>query len=466
MTIPDRSMEPWSSWLARQVSAARASLLAIGAQAVLDLTRCGADRQRVLGIRNIDDLGALDLDPASRFDLVLWQASITDFDELELRWVHHQLAERGRVILREESPGSARERAALRQRIAECGFVPLAELDHPPTGRALLIRRDRFLVRSYRGGDELAILRLFTPSFHVERSLAHWQWKFLDNPFGRQRISMAFSPQGELAAHHAGYPVPFWYRGGPWRACLQIGDLMTDPRFRRVGLGPTSLLARCARHFYAAFCSQDVGFNYGFNTDTSRAFSLRFLDAEELEPVTLWRRAVSTQASPQSSGPYRVATVSRFDAAWDDFFARVAPHYDFLVARQSSYLHWRYPQRPDVDYHFLAAYRGETLVGWSVFRREPQRLIWGDALFDPRHLDAVEAVLRAALLACGELEIDSIDAWFARRPSWWVEHLHHLGFVPLSEPHGLVLTYVPHADEQAATRLQGLYYTMGDSDLF
>ena len=70
-------------------------------------------------------------------------------------------------------------------------------------------RVDEHVVRSYRDGDESAILRLFEQSFSPGRGLEHWRWKYRDNPFGTLAISVAIAPGGELVAHYAAYPVPF-----------------------------------------------------------------------------------------------------------------------------------------------------------------------------------------------------------------------------------------------------------------
>ena len=142
----------------------------------------------------------------------------------------------------------------------------------------------RFLTRSYRPGDEHAILELFARSFHAPRTLEQWRWKFQGNPYGRERISLTFDGPA-LVAHYAGYPVPFAMRDGDVIA-YQIGDTMTDPSIRHIGRGPSSILGQTALHFYENFCEGQVAFNYGFNVANIQKFSLRFLRSDRVEPVT------------------------------------------------------------------------------------------------------------------------------------------------------------------------------------
>ena len=227
-------------------------------------------------------------------------------------------------------------------------------------------RPDQHVVRSYREGDETAILRLFAESFAPSRGLDHWRWKYRDNPFGTLAISCAFGPDGELVAHYAAYPVPFRRSragGAETVLCHQVGDTMTDRRHRHVGRGRTSLLGRTARHFYARRCEGRVAFNYGFNTGNIQRFSAALRRrAQGVGHRALERRAGDLRlAAPRRFRPYRVTRVDRLErTSVDDFFERVAPHYGLLVERRRPYLEWRYLRCPDVDYRLYRVDRGGT----------------------------------------------------------------------------------------------------------
>src|SRR4051794_22878430 len=85
---------------------------------------------------------------------------------------------------------------------------------------------ERITVRRYQPGDENAIIELFSRSFHTWLSIEHWRWKYRDDPYGREHISVAFDGE-RLVGHYAGYPVPF-VAGGVAMTGHQIGDVMTD----------------------------------------------------------------------------------------------------------------------------------------------------------------------------------------------------------------------------------------------
>lgn len=156
-------------------------------------------------------------------------------------------------------------------------------------------KKDSFFIRPYSAGDESKILPMFNEVFMVNRTLDHWLWKFRDNPYGSYKISLAFGENSKLVAHYAGYPVPFYLAVDGVKGFLsyQIGDTMTSPAVRNIGLGKTGLLARTANHFYAKFREDNVPFIYGFNTGHIKKLGMRYLGYSYIDPVTFWTRDLS-----------------------------------------------------------------------------------------------------------------------------------------------------------------------------
>lgn len=328
----------------------------------------------------------------------------------------------------------------------------------------------RFTTRAYRDGDEQAILDLFNRSFpHAPRSPEHFRWKYRDNPFGSERISLTFDETGRLVGHYCGYGVPFRIFGRDHLA-HQIGDTMTDVSVRHIGRGPTSVLGQTALHFYANFCEGQVAFNYGFNVANIQKFSLRFLRSDRVEPVTY--RVRDLRARPLARIPrvqrwlrgYQLEVVKEVDREWDAFFDRVENDYRFLVRRDSRYVRWRYLDCPDVPYIVVAIRKWRQVVGWIAFRIQDDRFLWGDALFDRDLPDAIEVMLRHIVTG---YPVNLIEAWFPPRPSWFDAALKDLGFETRPEPQDLSVMCVPFTWPEAVAGIQeSLYYAWGDSDLF
>lgn len=463
-------MDPLSSQVLQLLKQAPARILVIGGFA-FEAGLLGRERSVVLpsleAARELAEGLASGLaEPLDEpFDTVLWRAEALSL-EGGLELFHQLLAPRGRLI----AVMTCGARRAILLALLELGFVYLEEHEIPlPGTRVCLIalRRESFSVRALAAAEEKDILELFAPSFHVQRSVDHWRWKYEANPWGRRNVTVARSPEGELAAHYAGYPLPLVLAEGEARRemkAMQIGDTMTDPRFRQVGRGPTSLLGRCIRHYYTAFCEDRVAFNFGFNTGNIQKFSMLFAAAHRIEPVGFWQRPA---APPPETGGYKIERATRVGPAFDRFFDRVAPFYGLLVRRDAAYLRWRYLDCPDPPpFVILTARRFFRLVGYAVFRRRGDRLMWADALFHPRHLEAAGDLLRQALALPEHRGVEAIEAWFPPRPGWFWPYLSKLGFSARPEPNDLALMLVPHLEKNAADLLrERFYYTMGDGDL-
>jgi hypothetical protein len=319
--------------------------------------------------------------------------------------------------------------------------------------------------RAFEAGDERQILELFARAFpHAPRSLEHFVWKYRQNPFGNDRISLSFN-DGQLVAHYAGYAVPFRAYGNDVLA-HQIGDTMTDVSIRHIGRGPTSILGRTALHFYSHFCEGQVAFNYGFNVGNIQKISLRYLRSDRVEPVT-YRVAAPLAPIRKVSRwlrGYQLELVRQTTQEWDELFARVENAYKFLVRRDAAYVRWRYLQCPDTEYAVVAIRKWRKLVGWIVFRIRENRFTWGDALFDPKYPGAVEVVLRHVVPS---YPVDTIEAWFPPRPAFFDALLRDLGFETRPEPQDLSVMCVPFTWPGVVERMRSdFYYAWGDSDLF
>lgn len=325
--------------------------------------------------------------------------------------------------------------------------------------------------RPYREGNEAAILRLFEEVFYVHRTPERWAWAYRRNPYDNLKIALAFDAERRLGAQHAGYPVRFAGLVPEPVTAFHIGDLMSAPWARGIGRGPTSVLARTAAHFYEQFSVGQVGFHYGFHTASSLGFALRFMNARVVEPVTYRVRPIPGRSLEPGwldrllSG-VRVVPIARFDERFDELWHRVRGAYGIALERDARYLNWRYADCPDGEHRAYAVERKGRLLGWGVFRKKGERLLWGDALFDPAAPGTPARLLAHVLAAPESAGTTEIAGWFPPRPAWWDRILAGLGFETRPEPDGLAMTVVPFEVDPLERLRAEFYSTMGDGDLF
>lgn len=335
-------------------------------------------------------------------------------------------------------------------------------------------KKDAFFIRPYEVGDEERILPLFNAIFHASRTLDHWHWKFRDCPYGSYKIALATDADLSIVAHYAGYPVPFCSALDTPKnfVSYQIGDTMTAPAVRHIGIGKTGLLSRTAHYFYAKFCDGAVPFIYGFNTGNIKKLGTRYLKYVYIDPVPYWIRDLRTHPLQRPSFTVRhfqgfaVEPIHKITQEYDDFFDRVISSYAFLVKRDSTYLKWRYLDCPDNQHQMFAIRKRGHLIGWSVFSKRDKKLIWGDALFDIDYPDALSYFLFTVVREYFS-EVETIEGWFSPNPKWWSHLLKQLDFRACAEPNNLTPGFVFFDPSLTLEKMQRyLYYTMGDSDLF
>jgi len=338
--------------------------------------------------------------------------------------------------------------------------------------------QETFLVRSYRQGDDHPINEMFNEVFSQNRDMSHWYWKYRDNPYGSFCISVATGKDGVLASHFAAYPLKLCFFGEEERSnCVEYtiyhaGDKMTRRRYRRVGFGKSALLTRTFMHFRETYASAAL-FTYGFMTHHSLRFGLLLLGYTVIEEVPY--RTLPFEKLPRRRNRFSekfirgitVEVVSDIDDSWTDFFSRTGKEYSALVRRDAPYLQWRYLKRPDRKYLVVVTRRRSSISGWSVFYREANKIIWGDALFQKGDMDSVRSALSFVRSLPFSEGADLMEGWFPPRPRWWDSALKDLGFTTGTEPNRLHFCIGNYTDQNAPERVRNnFYYTMGDSDLF
>jgi hypothetical protein len=334
-----------------------------------------------------------------------------------------------------------------------------------------------FTIRNYSPGDEEKILAMFSEVFGQKRSLAHWHWKYRDNPYGSCRISLAVTEDGILASHYAGYPVKicsFIPPGKPVEMnSYQLGDKMTKKAYRSIGFGKSALISRAYEQFKESYVDNAVPFCYGFAAHHSLRFGINVLKYADMGPVPF--RRISLRRLKKSTGswlrrifsPARVTEVHSIESHWTDFFHSVAADYKCLVKRDAPYLTWRYLQRPDRKYLIFSIYTGHTLTGWSVFFREDKKLIWGDALFRKGDSESVKVLLNHVSNHKVAHGTDTVECWFPPSPQWWGRTLEEIGFEKETDLNDLHFTLPIYHDLHTVEMIRRyFYYTIGDSDLF
>jgi GT2 family glycosyltransferase len=334
------------------------------------------------------------------------------------------------------------------------------------------LRQSDVCIRTYQEGDESFILPAFNRTFDINRSMAHWQWKFKQQPYGGPIVSTAWKA-GILAGQYTTYPLTLSIGANRNVLVQHAGDTFIVPTYRDIGRGKNGLLTRVFRLIERVYFEQKVYFIYGFCTGHIRRLGQLFLGYVADKPVFMWQLSVAHIQKYRKAnslftnlGGYQVSRHEKVGDWADQVFDHVRKDYPWLTLRDKSYLRWRYEQHPDFQYFFYLTKHWGKPVGWWLVRQDGDQLSIGDALFGRD--TATKAMAAGLSRMLQDLpEIQHAEGWFSETPVWWNEILRTAGFVKTREVNNLYLCIVPYSGEIKPVDIEEhFYFTWGDSDLF
>ncbi|KKO12845.1 SAM-dependent methyltransferase [Pseudohongiella sp.] len=295
---------------------------------------------------------------------------------------------------------------------------------------------------------------LFERSFDTGFDASLWHWKYGD---GRGH-SVVACKRGEAVAHYGGISRDILYFGRPARA-LQICDVMVLPQHRsfyskrslffitaatmlelHAGNTAEHLLGFGFPNIKAMHVAQRLGL-YG-KTDELLALSY---PADGEPAAGAWTVA---QAGPE------VDSGGLTDALWQ----RMAPAFadDIIGIRDAAYLHYRYAQRPGLDYHVLVLTHPSGSHAIAVTRDHGEHRLIMDVVASADDLPQV-------LIALSQHGHDT-----GRPMVLWLSagQLHRVRTASLHvEPTGIHIPCNAWTQGPAAETLQGKWWlTAGDMD--
>jgi hypothetical protein len=324
-------------------------------------------------------------------------------------------------------------------------------------------------IRPFRTGDEASLLRGHNQIF-PERSLAHWHWKFRDNPTGQVHVMVAEHEQDGLVGAYVTLPVHAKIEDQR-RIIGQCVDLWVLPEHRRAGPRP-GLFVNLALAHYEAWGGKGEhqnSFHHGWPIATWR-IGQKYLRYEmvrdwdflfrELPPGGFAKRA--------TSAALEVRTVPRYTADVDALWQQFAPETQLAVVRDQRYLNWRYADAHDATYELLECRERATgrLRGVAVLRKAdfliPNTCFVVDWLVPKDDADATVALVARDSACATALSASVLATLFQHRDPRFLG-FQKLGFLVFGSIYFQVV--IPFDQHDALFYKEHWYHTLGDSDL-
>jgi len=256
-----------------------------------------------------------------------------------------------------------------------------------------MVDRD-WVVEPYRPGDETAIIDLFRSEFGRERSLAHWRWKFLENPYGGPFISLAWHREKRfLVGNQVLMPFQLCVEGRPLLGGHSL-DLVVHHDFRRQGV-----FEQTALQAFETLRQAGGAVLVAFPNASSYPGFVRTLHWRRILEPRLWKQRLGVRrklgrmlrvplAAQAADAAYRLASrqalerrararrtdtpgvevrhLDRLPESTDALWDRERRVVDLSLWKDRAYLAWRYEKNPDHRFVFHALFAGEVLEGLVV----------------------------------------------------------------------------------------------------
>jgi len=247
-------------------------------------------------------------------------------------------------------------------------------------------------IRQARVGDEealLSFLRAVYPRSGRKADERFWRWYFTQNPnHDSDDPAVLIALEGERIVGQAGLlPVELRTPSGTSRAAWLV-DFITDPQYRRRGLGTRMTRAAMDRYPVCLAAgpneqSRGVFERLGW-VDAARLSRFRRVlfpgtGAKELARWRRLRRAIDLLAAPlrprrralRPREGYTVRAVDGFDQEFEALWEAAQRQWQLAVVRSPRYLGWQFRAQPSKRFEVIGVYADDTLVGYAVlyFRR-------------------------------------------------------------------------------------------------
>jgi ribosomal protein S18 acetylase RimI-like enzyme len=322
------------------------------------------------------------------------------------------------------------------------------------------------IIRFYRPGDEESLLVLLQTTFGgwpkleiAVPAIDHLRWKLSSDP-SPERYQVLAEAGGRIVGCRLFFLYEVRVRGRSY--FIRSGfDLAIHPDYRGRGI-LNEMWAFARKHL-----DDQNDFNFGVG-DHPAALHMRASQGN----IDIANRihVLVHDGVPVDPGPdaeeFDTVDVRAFDERTDAFFDAASAQFDFLVARTSRHLNWRYCDPRAGLYRATIAQSDDELLGYIVTRLSHGRGFVADVLALPGRLDVVERLVRQAVLRLRSTGVAEIDCWMAAHHPYR-RLLEDAGFrrkrtVPLSYRH---LRLPANELEFLQDSRARVHITAGDTDL-
>lgn len=324
----------------------------------------------------------------------------------------------------------------------------------------------KFLIRPYRFADKDSIIHLWEIAFKTKMNPKIWDWKFHDNPFGRE-IMICVNEEEVPVVMFSGIPFSANWNKQFFNATHQI-DNMSHPQYRQIVGGRKGLFVKTAEHFFEVYGGVNSNtLHYGMPGDRHFRLGEIFLDYRKMPVRLLYLELLIKNLKIVNTAlSYRkIFKVNGFDKHFDRFWQKAAKNFKFSVIRDLQFLDWRFSRHPKnvYDIYVLRGF-SKSLKAYMVVLREDKLATIVDIISLKKNVYLKE-LLTGTLILLQKSGVERIRTWLPEK-HFITSGMISNGFKIENEPLGIIPAFRYYEGNIDFSQLKDFYYNMADADLF
>lgn len=261
--------------------------------------------------------------------------------------------------------------------------------------------------RSYKSGDEIALINLYNLVTGRSRTLEEYSWEWLETTEGQGSIwIIEKKDDGQIVGHHGLIPIPFNYFGQSMvvgktentlihpqhkgnvlyflfeREFFEEAKERFDLLYTTMGAGTPGKIRLKLGYFpvssYLKYTK--ISCKAGLDELVDRAVAPRIKSRWLAKLVALYLKLFNYLLVPLwvNRSPTlrrrvkleRITAIEPLLTALEELWMLSKGHYPITIDRNSRYLKWRIFDNPNVKYDFFAAFEADQLVGYVIVEHQ------------------------------------------------------------------------------------------------
>lgn len=310
-------------------------------------------------------------------------------------------------------------------------------------------------VKEFSNDDVPKIMELYKKVFDKYLLPAFWNWRFVNNPFGKLIAFNAFH-KAEIVSHYIVHPIKLEINSKKFD-CVFSMNTMTDTQYRKKGI-----ITKLAKKTYEK-CKPTHYAVIGFSNNNFLPIlkKLGFSDLKQMNEIIIQTNSLNISLQDD----YKITNIDFFDKSFLELYESFQKIYNkTMIPRTSDYLNWRFINHPSEHYFCYKISKNNNLIGYFVLKNfNGQKAHLVDFLL----LDIVsfEAMILKSLSFCKENNLNNITFWLNKKnPLYKTLKKFPFSEIPM-EIHFVVKSLISSTNKELLN-FDNWFITMSDSDVF